>query len=44
MNSLLIEELQSTDKDITYQITDWFIPENDKIQFDFSSSEKAREY
>ena len=44
MNSLLIEDLQTTDKDITYQITDWFIPENDKIQFDFSSSEKAREY
>jgi DNA polymerase elongation subunit (family B) len=44
MNSLLIEDLQSTDKDITYQITDWFIPESDKIQIDFSSSEKAREY
>lgn len=44
MNSLLIEDLQTTDKDITYQITDWFIPESDKIQIDFSSSEKAREY
>ena len=44
MNTLIIDELKSTDKDITYQITDWFIPENDKIQYDFSSSEKAREY
>jgi DNA polymerase elongation subunit (family B) len=44
MNSLLIEDLKSTDIDITYQITDWFIPETDKIQYDFSSSEKAREY
>ena len=38
------DELKSTDIDITYQITDWFIPENDKIQYDFSSPEKAREY
>ena len=38
------DELKSTDTEITYQITDWFIPENDKIQYDFSSSEKAREY
>ena len=44
MNSILIDDLTSTDKDITYQITDWFIPENDKIQYDFSSSEKTREY
>ena len=35
MNSLLIEDLTSTDIDITYQITDWFIPESDKIQYDF---------
>jgi|688.fasta_scaffold58081_2 DNA polymerase elongation subunit (family B) len=38
------DELKSTDTEIIYQITDWFIPENDKIQYDFSSSEKAREY
>ena len=44
MNSIIIDELKSTDVDITYQISDWFIPENDKIQYDFSSSEKAREY
>ena len=44
MNSILIDDLTSTDKDITYQITDWFIPETDKIQYDFSSSEKTREY
>ena len=44
MNSILIDDLTSTDKDITYQITDWFIPETDKIQYDFTSSEKTREY
>jgi hypothetical protein len=44
MNSIITDELKSTDVDITYQISDWFIPENDKIQYDFSSSEKAREY
>jgi len=44
MNTRIIDELKTTDIDITYQITDWFIPENDKIPFDFSSTEKAREY
>jgi DNA polymerase elongation subunit (family B) len=44
MNTKIIDDLKTTDIDITYQITDWFIPENDKIQFDFSSTEKAREY
>ena len=37
-----MQELTSTDKEITFQIVDWFIPENDKIQFD--PDEEAREY
>jgi DNA polymerase elongation subunit (family B) len=37
-----IDELTTEDIDINYQITDWFIPENDKIQFDMN--EKPREY
>jgi DNA polymerase elongation subunit (family B) len=37
-----MQELTSTDKEITFQIVDWFIPENDKVQFD--PDEEAREY
>jgi DNA polymerase elongation subunit (family B) len=35
-------ELTSTDTEIIYQISDWFIPENDKIPFDME--EEPREY
>jgi DNA polymerase elongation subunit (family B) len=37
-----VDELKSTDKPIIYQIYDWFVPETDKIKYDFS--EDAREY
>jgi len=37
-----MQELISTDKEIVFQIIDWYIPENDKIQFD--PDEEPREY
>jgi hypothetical protein len=36
------EELTDTKKEISFQITDWFVPESDKIQIDYS--EEQREY
>jgi DNA polymerase elongation subunit (family B) len=45
--SLLFErpdELDTLDKDISFQIIDWFVPESDKIDYDFSNQEEAREY
>ncbi len=38
----MTKELTSTDIEILYQIIDWYIPENDKIQFD--PDEESREY
>ena len=38
----MIKELTSTDTEIIYQISDWFIPENDKIPYDME--EEPREY
>ena len=38
----MTKELTSTDTEIIYQISDWFIPENDKIPFDME--EEPREY
>ncbi len=38
----MTKELTTTDKEIIYQIVDWYIPENDKIQFD--PDEEPREY
>ena len=43
--SLLFErpdELDTLDKDISFQIIDWFVPESDKIDYDFSNQEEAR--
>ena len=37
-----MQELTTTDKEIIFQISDWYIPENDKIQFD--PDEEPREY
>jgi DNA polymerase elongation subunit (family B) len=37
-----MQELTTTDKEIVFQIIDWYIPENDKVQFD--PDEEAREY
>lgn len=34
-----IEELTTTDKEIIYQITDWFIPDSDKRKDEFENSE-----
>ena len=42
MQTTTIEELTTTDKEIIFQIIDWYIPENDKIQFD--PDEEPREY
>ncbi len=42
MPTTTIEELTTTDKEIIFQIIDWYIPENDKIQFD--PDEEPREY
>ena len=40
-----VDELKTLDKDISFQIIDWFVPENDKIDYDFSNNtEEAREY
>ena len=36
------DELTTTDKEIIYQIYDWFVPETDKIQYD--NTQDAREY
>ena len=39
------EELTTLDKDISFQIIDWFVPESDKIDYDFTNNvEEAREY
>ena len=40
-----VEELTELDKDISFQVIDWFVPENDKIEYDFANNqEEAREY
>jgi len=39
-----INELESTDDDIIYQITDWFIPETDKSMTDYESSNEYSIY
>ena len=39
-----IEELTSNDKPIIFQITDWFIPDNDKNKLEYETSEKYSIY